>query len=78
MNKKIIDSLYADFEKVEERRGLGGKTFKYLKPAPVIHRLNKDWYTDRKIPNFAVSNLELKGVIILKMIYQEGKNAGTF
>ena len=41
MNKKIIDSLYADFEKVEERRGLGGKTFKYLKPAPVIHRLNK-------------------------------------
>jgi hypothetical protein len=41
MNKKTIDALYADFDKIEERRGLGGKTFKYLKPAPVIHRLNK-------------------------------------
>jgi hypothetical protein len=41
MNKKVIDLLYADFDKIEERRGLGGKTFKYLKPAPVIHRLNK-------------------------------------
>ena len=41
MNKKTIDALYADFDKIEERKGLGGKTFKYLKPAPVIHRLNK-------------------------------------
>lgn len=41
MNKKTVDALYADFEKIEERKGLGGKTFKYLKPAPVIHRLNK-------------------------------------
>jgi len=41
MEKKTIDALYADFDKIEERKGLGGKTFKYLKPAPVIHRLNK-------------------------------------
>jgi hypothetical protein len=41
MEKKTIDALYADFDKIEERKGLGGKTFKYLKPAPVIHRMNK-------------------------------------
>jgi len=41
MERKTIDALYADFDKIEERKGLGGKTFKYLKPAPVIHRLNK-------------------------------------
>ncbi len=41
MEKTTIDALYADFDKIEERKGLGGKTFKYLKPAPVIHRLNK-------------------------------------
>ena len=41
MERKTIDALYADFDKIEERKGLGGKTFRYLKPAPVIHRLNK-------------------------------------
>ena len=40
MKSETIKALYADFEKVDERKGLGGKTFKYLKPAPVIHRLN--------------------------------------
>lgn len=41
MRPETIKALYADFEKIDERKGLGGKTFKYLKPAPVIHRLNK-------------------------------------
>lgn len=41
MKAETIKALYADFEKIDERKGLGGKTFKYLKPAPVIHRLNK-------------------------------------
>lgn len=41
MDRKTIDKLYADFDKIEERQGMGGKTFRYLKPAPVIHRLNK-------------------------------------
>jgi hypothetical protein len=41
MKAKTIQDLYADFEKIDERDGLGGKKFKYLKPAPVIHRLNK-------------------------------------
>ena len=40
MKSKTIQELYADFEKIDERDGLGGLTFKYLKPAPVIHRLN--------------------------------------
>jgi len=36
-----LKKLYKEFENVGDRPGLGGKKFKYIKGAEVIHRLNE-------------------------------------
>ena len=53
-----LKKLYKEFENVGDRPGLGGKKFKYIKGAEVIHRLNEVFG--------GIWSLEIKDVITEK------------